>query len=220
MPAAFWWTPYEVRRFDATRFAVAGIDCPDSIAQSVQKRQAEFFYGRICARAALKEWGVHGQQVGIGASREPIWPAGVIGSITHSGSLAAAAVLSSSQYRGIGIDLEECGENEAGSLEALAGTVLLPSEQAFLRSQAGTLSEAVLYKLAFSAKESFYKAVFSVVGRFVDFTAIEIDALDSDNGRIGFTVRESLCEQWRPGVRGEARFALIGHTHVLSCVLW
>ena len=220
MPVALWSSAYDARQFDAACFGAAGIDCPASIARAVAQRQAEFFHGRLCARAALGEWGVHGWQIGIGASREPIWPAGVIGSITHSRTLAAAAVLPSARGRGIGIDLEECADNDTGALEAIAHTVLLPSELAYLRSQRGSLSEAHLFKLAFSAKESFYKAVFGVVGRFIDFSAIAIDAIDEDQGRIGYTVREPLCEAWQPGVRGDARFALIGQTHVLTGVLW
>ncbi len=129
-------------------------------------------------------------------------------------------MLPAARQRGIGIDLEECADSDAGALEAIADTVLLPSELSYLRGHSGGLSEAVLFKLAFSTKESFYKAVFGVVGRFIDFSAIEIDDIDEDAGRIGFTVREPLCQAWQPGVRGVAQFALIDQTHVLTGVVW
>ena len=82
------------------------------------------------------------------------------------------------------------------------------------------LSEAILLSLAFSAKESFYKAVFAMVQRFIEFRAIEIDELDVARGRIGFTLTETLCDAWPCGKRWHAAFELIERQHVLTGVLW
>ncbi|WP_244171285.1 hypothetical protein [Xanthomonas populi] len=69
------------------------------MARSVRKRQAEYFFGRLAARQALQHQAlvVTGTYpyIATGSSREPIWPAQVIGSISHTNQLAAAAAASS-----------------------------------------------------------------------------------------------------------------------------
>ena len=55
-------------------------------------RLAEFRHGRACARLALGRIGAGAHDIPVGASREPIWPTGVVGSISHAGTAAAAVV--------------------------------------------------------------------------------------------------------------------------------
>ena len=98
--------------------------------------------------------------------------------------------------------------------------VLNRRELAFLRAQGGTLGDAAVFGLAFWAKESFYKAVYGVVQRFFDFSAIEIDALDLEQRTIGFTLTQTLCGDWRCGARVQAAFELLDGQHVLTGVLW
>lgn len=217
-PVQLWLAPYEAQRFDSACFAEAGIARPSALAGAVVKRQAEYFYGRLCARAALAALGVHGAAVGTGPAREPLWPAGTTGSITHTRSLAAAVALPAAQQRGVGIDIEAHADD--GARESIAAMVLNARELALLRGKGGALGDAVLLSLAFSAKESFYKAVYGAVGRFVDFDAIEIDTLDVAQGRIGFTLTETLCGAWQAGSRGEAGFELLDEHHVITGVLW
>ena len=76
--------------FDASRhtpaaFAQAAIACPAEIARSAPKRQAEFLCGRIAAHEAMRRLGIEYWRapIGIGRSREPLWPHGVAGSISH-----------------------------------------------------------------------------------------------------------------------------------------
>lgn len=217
-PVQLWLAAYDVARFDSAMFVQAGVAQPASITKAVAKRQAEFFYGRLCAQAALAALGLHGVAVGTGAMREPLWPQGVIGSITHSADLAGALALPACRYRGVGIDIERYADHNAHG--AIEDVVLNRRELEFLRAHGATLGEAALLSLAFSAKESFYKAVFGVVQRFFDFSAIEIDALDIEQGTIGFTLAETLCDDWRCGARGQAGFELLGEQHVLTGVLW
>ena len=93
--------PVRVAGFDDAMFAQAGVGRPASIMKAVVKRRAEFFYGRLRAQAPLAALGFNGVTVGTGAMREPLWPEGVIGSITHSGDLAAAIALPARRYRGV-----------------------------------------------------------------------------------------------------------------------
>lgn len=52
------------------------------VARAVPKRRDEYAAGRNCARAALARLGVHDFALLAGSAREPIWPEGVIGSMT------------------------------------------------------------------------------------------------------------------------------------------
>ena len=61
-----------------------GLALPVTLDKAVQKRKAEFLAGRYCARAALAQLdGSLAVNIGIGANREPLWPPGFVGSITH-----------------------------------------------------------------------------------------------------------------------------------------
>ena len=48
--------------------------------------------GRACARAALANLGQGEAVIGIDEAGAPLWPAGVVGSITHTKGYAAALV--------------------------------------------------------------------------------------------------------------------------------
>lgn len=155
----------ELRRFDAADFSLAsfsevGLELPAEIARSVHKRRAEFFYGRVCARAALRRLGFFDCEVAIGARREPIWPAGVVGSISHGSGLAAAAVARSEHCAGLGIDIESLITDEVGA--NIAAQVARTDEIELLRA-ATACSGAKALTLIFSAKESFFKASFADV---------------------------------------------------------
>ena len=63
-----------------------------AVAGAVASRQREFAGGRTCARRALLRLGHAAQPIPVGACRAPVWPHGVVGSITHCSSFAAAAV--------------------------------------------------------------------------------------------------------------------------------
>ena len=70
------------------------------------KRQREFAAGRACARLALKNLGITDTPILVGPRREPLWPSGIAGSITHCDGYCAAAVAYQSKIVAIGIDAE------------------------------------------------------------------------------------------------------------------
>src|SRR5947208_1552294 len=73
----------------------------------VPARRREFRAGRLYARQALRGLGIPETAIPIGPDRAPIWPKGVVGSISHSRNLCAAVVGLSADYLGIGIDIED-----------------------------------------------------------------------------------------------------------------
>ena len=73
----------------------------------MEKRRREFVTARRCAREALASLGQAPGPIGVGPSREPQWPAGLVGSITHTRGFRAAAVAPQSVVASIGIDAEQ-----------------------------------------------------------------------------------------------------------------
>lgn len=132
-------------------------------------RRDEFLAGRACARHALAELGEYDEPIGVGAAREPLWPAGIVGSITHTRLVAAAAVARSRDAWGVGLDAE--------SLDAVLepgqrGLLFTPVELVRLSSDE-TLEPAAGLVL-FSAKESVYKCVFPRTGWRLSFHDVDV----------------------------------------------
>src|SRR5208283_6057556 len=72
------------------------------------RRVADFATGRRCARSALLKLGLTPESILVGPYREPVWPEGIVGSITHCPGFYAAALAHRRDLRSIGIDAE-CG---------------------------------------------------------------------------------------------------------------
>jgi 4'-phosphopantetheinyl transferase EntD len=72
----------------------------------VPGRKAEFAAGRGAARAAIAQLGLTAAGLSMAADRQPIWPANIVGSISHADGLACAVATRSNRLRALGIDLE------------------------------------------------------------------------------------------------------------------
>jgi 4'-phosphopantetheinyl transferase EntD len=153
----------------------------DLIARAVEGRRREFVTARRCAREALGRLGYPPTAIRPGPKREPVWPAGVTGTITHCKGYRAAAVAPLSVLRSLGIDAEPHGPLPDGVEE----TVTVAAERdmlARLDSRDGVHWGRVL----FSAKESVYKAWYPVARRWLGFEDAEL-TIDPAAGR--FTAR-------------------------------
>ncbi|MEG2805231.1 MAG: 4'-phosphopantetheinyl transferase superfamily protein [Stenotrophomonas sp.] len=204
--------------FDPSLFATVGMACPASIARSVPKRQAEFLFGRLAARTALASLGCADNiEVGIGSARQPLWPAGFIGSITHAGRYAGAVVLPRDTHQGVGIDIE--GVVEGDMREALLATALDPAEAMLLHeARCAHWSHDALITAAFSAKESLFKAAFGAVGRFFGFEAARCIGWDRRTGRLHLMLTETLCPTFPQGRICEIGVWRLDHGTVFTCL--
>ena len=132
------------------------------VARAVAKRRAEFTTVRTCARMALAELGRPPVPVLTGPKREPLWPAGIVGSLTHCTGYRAAAVAPATLLASLGIDAEPHEALPDGILDRVA----LPAERvALARLPAGVHWD----RLLFSAKESVYKTWFPLARRWLGF---------------------------------------------------
>ncbi|MDL5159498.1 4'-phosphopantetheinyl transferase family protein [Actinomycetospora termitidis] len=136
-----------------------------AVAKAVDSRRAEFTTGRACARDALAALGAPADAVPVGEKRSPVWPDGVVGSITHTKGFRGAAVAFADVVRSVGIDAEQHDVLPEGVLEAVSSE----SERAVLASLAARRPDVHWDRLLFSAKESVYKTWFPLTGRWLGF---------------------------------------------------
>jgi 4'-phosphopantetheinyl transferase EntD len=133
---------------------------------AAEARRAEFATARECARQALRRIGAPEAPILRGPKREPLWPAGIVGSITHCKGYRAAAVARTSDMLTIGIDAEP----HAAIPDRVAQRVLVEAEREWMTQASGRGQVGVHWdRLIFSAKESVYKAWFPLVRRWLGF---------------------------------------------------
>ncbi len=83
----------------------------ETLGPADAERVREFESGRAYAKRALATLGMHNVDLPVGPNRAPVWPTGVVGSITHVldshyGTYAAAAVARADAVLALGIDFE------------------------------------------------------------------------------------------------------------------
>lgn len=139
-----------------------------AIAHAVAARRRDYLGVRDCARSALSGLGLAPVAIGSGPTREPTWPPGVVGSLTHCAGYRAAAVASADQVRAIGIDAEPHAELPPGVLDVVG----LPGERAALAALPGPWHWD---RVLFCAKESVYKAWFPLTGQWLGFEEASIE---------------------------------------------
>ncbi len=142
-------------------------------------RLQEYAAGRQCARLALAELGVEGHSLTIGRQREPLWPAGHVGSITHTARFCAAAVSTTGRLPAIGIDAEWTGQVD----RSLWPVVFRASEISWLEALPAADQPGMACVL-FSGKEAYFKCRFALVPEWLDFSAVELE-VGSTTFRIG-----------------------------------
>ncbi|QBI54915.1 4'-phosphopantetheinyl transferase family protein [Streptomonospora litoralis] len=120
----------------------------------VARRRRQFATGRSCARRALGRLGVPPAPLLPGPGGAPVWPQGVVGSITHCDGYLAAAVAPARAVAAVGIDAEPALPLPEGVLSLVAG----PEEQEALSAFGTEGAAACRDRLLFSAKEAVYKA--------------------------------------------------------------
>ena len=159
--------------------AIASVD-PSSVhpaeaaflpTAAVESRRREFAAGRACAAEAIKALGLPVQPIGTAPDRSPVWPEGVVGSISHSRSIAGATVaLRSSGIRAIGLDIEELLPLD----EELYPEICVEEERAWLATHPSS-ERGLLAKAIFCAKEAAYKCQYPLSRRILEFAALRVE---------------------------------------------
>jgi 4'-phosphopantetheinyl transferase EntD len=132
------------------------------VAGDVEKWRREFITVRRCAHEALQRMGIIRTPIGAGADHAPLWPAGLVGSITHCDGYRAAAVARRSEIGSIGIDAEVDRPLPAG----VGDVVLRPGEHPQPDHVSPSDHEGHRDRLLFSCKEATCKAWYPLTGRW------------------------------------------------------
>lgn len=152
------------------------------IRNTSRKRQLEFSTGRHCAKTALAKLGIGDFPVMRNENREPLWPKGFVGSISHCRDLCGAVIAKQTDIKAIGFDIENIRELKQ-EIEKLTCT---PQEITWLSQQTSyTYNELVI--LLFSLKEAIFKCISSYSNILLSFKDCSIiPELDSNKAEIHF----------------------------------
>lgn len=159
------------------------------IANAVDKRRRDFIGARHCARRALEALGEKPVAIGKGERGAPVWPRGIVGSLTHCDGYRAAALGHKLRFRSVGIDAEPHAALPPGVLDSVS----LPAEREWLRADDSGLH---LDRLLFCAKEATYKAWFPLTTRWLGF----------EDAHIRFTVEQTAAAEEAGKVTGSGTF--------------
>jgi len=149
------------------------------------KRRKDFTLGRAAARRALEQVGFPVvSPVLRGEHREPLWPVGIVGSISHGNGYGVAVAAWQQDVPAIGVDIQQVEERYTDELIARFAD---PDEFDWVRNDpAHRIERAVRL---FSAKESVFKALYPL--RRVWF-AFDVAHLTPKEGELGFSAAVRL----------------------------
>lgn len=200
--------------FSNRLFEQHNVVMPDRLQKSVLKRRSEYFAGRYCAINSLRRFSVETSFIDTGINREPLWPEGLIGSISHCSNRAVAVVERASRFLGIGIDIEDKVNNK--TMNNIQGQILNADEAEIISYNAE--QKAILFTMAFSLKEAFFKAAYSTVGRYFGFDAVSIVNIDYLKKNVLFELNETLDELLPKGMVVEGSYRILSDEQVVTCV--
>jgi 4'-phosphopantetheinyl transferase EntD len=159
---------------------------------AVDSRRREFTTVRWCARSALAQLGIAPTAVVPGEGGAPMWPSGVVGSMSHCSGYRVSAVALTTCVRSLGVDAEEDAPLPPGVLPAIT----VPEERAHLQELTRIRPDVYWDRLLFSIKESVYKTWFPLTRRPLDFedATVTMGAFTNEF-RVRLTVAEAELSQ-------------------------
>ena len=167
---------------------------PQNSERFAEKRKAEFIAGRVCAMEALKK--LKGDSFdyspGIGPNREPLWPANIVGSISHSKTQVGVVVSDSLSH--LGLDIET--PIEKNRYLKISSQFITETERAKFGDDpyGGTL--------IFSAKEALFKALYPSVKTFFGFMDAEVIEITEDSFKIQVLRADDLFQDYKSLISG------------------
>ncbi|MEU6839391.1 4'-phosphopantetheinyl transferase family protein [Streptomyces rubiginosohelvolus] len=152
------------------------------IARSVAKRRNDFATARACARRAMAGLGLPPVAVLHGHRGKPLWPEGIVGTLTHCAGYRAAALARATDVLSLGIDAEPHAPLPTGVREL----VTLPAERERIGPPAPEGAGEIHWdRILFSAKESVFKTWYPVTGVELDFVEADLTFHRTDSPESG-----------------------------------
>jgi enterobactin synthetase component D len=191
---------FDLAAYSDSYYKQLAIVFPEAMTKAVIKRKAEFLAGRYAARQCIEKLQIESKKhshlffgdvfdLQAGVHKSPLWPKGIVGSISHTNSRACALVANTENYKGVGIDIENWLPNSA--CEQIASLILAKNDHTFLK-KINSISHSRFLTLIFSAKESLFKALYPSVGYYFDFKDAEVIQMDYKQQYLRLKLLKSL----------------------------
>ena len=193
---------FSVAHYQDDCFAAIGMALPEHLARAVPKRRAEYLAGRYLARTLLAPLGFADFTLLRGEDRAPQWPPGIAGALSHNADTALCAVHPETGLGGVGLDVETL--IPAARAEELQRAIVSEAESAQLRTHSQPFNH--LLTLAFSAKESLFKALYPQVRCYFDFLDARLVTLDTQRKTFELELLKTLTPQCHAGRRFNGRY--------------
>lgn len=160
-----------------------------AVAKAVLSRRREFAAGRAAVREALRRCGEQQASLPAQPDRQPRWPAGYTGSISHCDGFCAAAVTRRSIILSVGLDVEP-----AVNLPRELQPLIFSQEERIRLEATGRQISPPWCRIGFCAKEAFYKGYYAIEEKYLDF--LDVDLVlgvdpDGQSGDFYVTIRSS-----------------------------
>lgn len=181
---------YHIQNYSEDLHLKLNIPLPEQMKNANIKRKAEYLAGRICAKKALNQLDISTIPISQ-PDRSPLWPENISGSITHSHHIAASAVVNIQDWLTIGLDIEQLMSEERST--KLSSHIVDEQELSIMKDDI-----AVFITLAFSIKESLFKALFPITKKYFYFHDAEIVEW-SCSGKITLRLLIDLSNDWKKG---------------------
>lgn len=194
---------FDVNEYNDALFNDYLIESPANLNKAVVKRKAEFLAGRVCVKKCMESLNFmsHSETLclKIGKHRAPVWPSDIIGSITHNQNSAIAIAGFKKNNNYIGVDKENFIEQDIA--QQIKASLINENENGYLEKLANNLYKyqpfEYLLTIAFSCKESLFKALYPSVQRYFDFKDAQVIAIDLNNKQCQLKLLIDLSEHYK-----------------------
>lgn len=133
-----------------------------------ESRKEEYLISRTLVQKIFKRLDISHSFLDKGARKEPIWPNGINGSISHSKGCVMVVV--SKEHASIGLDIE----HKHRVSEKLYHKLFSEKEVQIIKDNGSVFAD-----ILFSAKEAFYKMQYPITKQYLDFLDVELDLIDN-----------------------------------------
>jgi 4'-phosphopantetheinyl transferase EntD len=142
------------------------------VGEMTLQRSLEFASGRHEGRLALAAIGQPPASIPMGAGGEPIFPQGVVGSLSHTSRHAAALVSRAYRHASVGVDV-----GDVRTLGKAAARLMTTAEIALVTAKGWASTEAQAQNVVFGAKEALFKCQYPLTQkRDLDFDEVTLVA--------------------------------------------
>lgn len=177
-----------------------------AIEHAVDKRRMDYTAGRSAARRSMRALGLPPKPLLRAPTRDPLWPAGIVGTISHTDKLCVAMTAPTQSHWALGADVEE----ERALAPCLADEVFSESDRV-----RGVADRALPIHI-FSIKEAIFKAYFPTTKTFLEFGDVDIEFGPRTGSFRANIARWRCAPPWRTR-RLKGRYGVIGG-YVVCCV--